>query len=154
MIDPAGIARILNRLPDSIRPLSTGLDHLGIAVRDLDATLPLYHDLLGLELLYTETIESDGVRVAVLEFGGGHLELLEPTSADSPVARFIEERGPGLHHIALSVRDCEVALSAVAEAGFSLIDTVPRLGAGGKLIGFIHPKSTGGVLLELCQPGS
>ncbi len=153
MIDPAGIARILDRLPDSIRPLSTGLDHLGIAVRDLDATIPLYHDLLGLELLYTETIESDGVRVAVLEFGGSHLELLEPTSPDSPVARFIEKRGPGLHHVALSVRDCEAALSAVAEAGFSLIDTVPRLGAGGKLIGFLHPKSTGGVLLELCQPG-
>ena len=93
------------------------------------------------------------MRVAVLEFGGSHLELLEPTSPDSPVARFIEKRGPGLHHVALSVRDCEAALSAVAEAGFSLIDTVPRLGAGGKLIGFLHPKSTGGVLLELCQPG-
>jgi len=154
VIDLARIAEILDRLPDSIRPLSSGLDHLGIAVRDLDATLPLYHDLLGLELLYTETVESDGVRVAVLEFGGGHLELLEAISANSPVARFIEKRGPGLHHIALRVLDCEAALSAVAEAGFSLIDTVPRLGAGGKLIGFLHPKSTGGVLLELCQPGA
>ena len=131
MIDLARIAEILDRLPDSIRPLSSGLDHLGIAVRDLDATLPLYHDLLGLELLYTETIESDGVRVAVLEFGGGHLELLEAISAGSPVARFIEKRGPGLHHVALRVLDCEAALSAVAEAGFDLIDTVPRLGAGG-----------------------
>lgn len=154
MIDRAKIATILDGLPESIRPLSSGLDHLGIAVRDLDATLPLYHDLLGLELLYTETVESDAVRVAVLEFGGGHLELLEPTSAESPVARFIEKRGPGLHHIALRVSDCEAALSAVAEAGFSLIDTVPRIGAGGKLIGFLHPKSTGGVLLELCQPGA
>ena len=153
MVDPAEIARILDRLPGSLRPLSTGLDHLGIAVRSIDTTLPLYHDLLGLELLYTETVESDGLRVAVLEFGDSHLELLEPTSADSPVARFIENRGPGLHHVALGVHDCGVALSAVAEAGFSLIDTVPRPGAGGKLIGFLHPKSTGGVLLELCQPG-
>jgi methylmalonyl-CoA/ethylmalonyl-CoA epimerase len=154
VIDPARIAAILDRLPASIRPLSSGLDHLGIAVRDLDLILPFYRDLLGLELLYTETIESDGVRVAVLEFGGGHLELLEPTSADSPVARFIEKRGPGLHHVALRVSDCEAALSAAADTGFSLIDTVPRIGAGGKLIGFLHPKSTGGVLLELCQPGA
>ena len=154
MVDPAEIARILDRLPDSIRPLSTGLDHLGIAVRDLEAALPLYRDLLGLELLYTETVESDGLRVAVLELGGSHLELLEATTADSPVSRLIERRGPGLHHIALGVRDCAAALSAVADSGFGLIDTVPRPGAGGKLVGFIHPKSTGGVLLELCQPGA
>jgi len=153
LFNPEKIAEILDRLPASIRPLSTGLDHLGVAVRELDATLPLYSDLLGLELLYTETVESDGVRVAVLEFGGGHLELLEPTGPDSPVARFIEKRGPGLHHIALRVQDCRTALNAVAEAGFTLIDREPRIGAGGKLIGFIHPKATGGVLLELCQPG-
>ena len=152
MLDPTKIASILASLPEGVRPLSTGLDHLGVAVRDLDATLPLYHDMLGLELLYTETVESDKVRVAVLEFGGGHLELLEPTSDDSPVARFIEKRGPGLHHVALRVADCGTALRAVAEAGFTLIDQEPRTGAGGKQIGFIHPKSTGGVLLELCQP--
>ena len=114
----------------------------------------MYHDLLGLDLLYTETVESDGVRVAVLEFGGGHLELLEPTGPESPVARFIEKRGPGLHHVALRVSDCGTALQAVADAGFELIDREPRIGAGGKLIGFLHPRSTGGVLLELCQPGS
>jgi methylmalonyl-CoA epimerase len=154
MIDPAKISAILEALPEEIRPLSTGLDHLGVAVESLDATLPLYHDMLGLELLYTETVESDRVKVAVLEFGGGHLELLEPTDPDSPVAKFIEKRGPGLHHVALRVKDCGSALEAVAEAGFRLIDQTPRVGAGGKLIGFIHPKSTGGVLLELCQPGS
>ena len=154
MIDPAKISSILEALPEEIRPLSTGLDHLGVAVESLDATLPLYHDMLGLELLYTETVESDRVKVAVLEFGGGHLELLEPTDPDSPVAKFIEKRGPGLHHVALRVKDCGSALEAVAEAGFRLIDRTPRVGAGGKLIGFIHPKSTGGVLLELCQPGS
>lgn len=154
MIDPDRIADILEGLPEALLPLSSGLDHLGVAVRDLDSTLPLYHELLGLELLYTETIESDGVRVAVLEFGGGHLELLEPTGPDSPVARFIEKRGPGLHHVALRVVDCGTALQAVADAGFDLIDREPRIGAGGKLIGFLHPRSTGGVLLELCQPGS
>lgn len=154
MIDPGRIQEILDALPEAVRPLSSGLDHLGVAVRDLGATLPLYHDLLGLELLYTETVESDGVKVAVLEFGSGHLELLEPTGPDSPVARFIEKRGPGLHHVALRVNDCGTALRAVAEAGFELIDHEPRTGAGGKRIGFVHPRSTGGVLLELCQPGS
>mgnify|MGYP001818981724 CR=1 FL=1 len=154
MFDPAKIEEILSALPDAVRPLSSGLDHLGVAVKDLDATLPLYHQMLGLELLYEETVESDKVRVAVLEFGGGHLELLEPTSEDSPVAKFIEKRGAGLHHVALRVSDCATALKAVGEAGFQLIDQVPRNGAGGKQIGFVHPKSTGGVLLELCQPGS
>lgn len=153
MFDPHKIAEILDRLPASVRPLSSGLDHLGVAVRDLDTSLPLYRDLMGLDLLYTETVESDGVRVAVLDFGGGHLELLEPTGPDSPVARFIEKRGPGLHHVALRVNDCRTALNAVREAGFELIDREPRDGAGGKLIAFIHPRATGGVLLELCQPG-
>ncbi len=151
MIDISKISEIVEQLPDWTRPLSSGLDHLGVAIRDLDAALPLYHDLLGLKLLSTETIESDQVRVAVLEFGSGHLELLEPTSPDSPVARFIEKRGPGLHHVALRVNDCEIALKALQEAGVTLIDSKPRIGAGGKLIGFVHPKSTGGVLLELCQ---
>lgn len=154
MFDPAKIEEILASLPDAVRPLSSGLDHLGVAVKDLDATLPLYSQMLGLKLLYTETVESDRVRVAVMEFGGGHLELLEPTSEDSPVAKFIEKRGAGLHHVALRVNDCSLALKAVRDAGFTLIDRVPRTGAGGKQIGFIHPKSTGGVLLELCQPGS
>jgi len=154
MFDPAKIEEVLASLPDAVRPLSSGLDHLGVAVEDLDATLPLYSQMLGLELLYTETVESDKVRVAVMEFGGGHLELLEPTSEDSPVAKFIAKRGAGLHHVALRVNDCSLALQAVCDAGFTLIDRVPRTGAGGKQIGFIHPKSTGGVLLELCQPGS
>lgn len=154
MFDATKINEVLESLPPEIRPLSTGLDHLGVAVKDLDATLLLYQQMLGLKLLYTETVERDKVRVAVLEFGGGHLELLEPTSDDSPVARFIEKRGPGLHHVALRVKDCGMALKAVADAGFALIDTEPRIGAGGKVIGFIHPRATGGVLLELCQPNT
>jgi len=151
VIDISKISEIVEQLPDWVRPLSSGLDHLGLAVKDLDAALPFYRDLLGLEHLSTETIASDQVRVAVLEFGGGHLELLEPTSPDSPVARFIEKRGPGLHHVALRVNDCEIALKALQDAGVTLIDSKPRIGAGGKIIGFVHPKSTGGVLLELSQ---
>jgi methylmalonyl-CoA epimerase len=154
MIDSGRIEEVLAALPESVRPLSSGLDHLGVAVPDLESTLPLYRDMLGLELLYTEEVESDRVKVAVLAFGSGHLELLEPTSEDSPVARFIEKRGPGLHHVALRVNDCGTALQAVADAGFELVDDTPRPGAGGKRIGFVHPRSTGGVLLELCQRAS
>ena len=151
MLDMQKVQQVLDDLPEEIRPLTTGLDHLGVAVRSLDETVPLYRDLLGLELLYQEEVASDGVKVAVFEFGGGHLELLEPTSPDSPVAKFIDKRGPGLHHVALRATDCARALGALSEAGVQLIDTTPRPGAGGKNIGFVHPKATGGVLLELCE---
>jgi methylmalonyl-CoA epimerase len=149
--DAAAIEAALAMLPDELRPLSRGLDHLGVAVPSLDGALRLYRDLLGLELLEMETVESDGVRVAILDLGGGHLELLEPTGPDSPVARFLEKRGPGMHHLALAVSDCAAALRTFAEAGVEMLDAVPRPGAGGKLIGFCHPKATGGLLLELCQ---
>jgi methylmalonyl-CoA epimerase len=151
MPDPARIESVLADLPDELKPLSHGLDHLGVAVPSLEEALRLYRDLLGLELLEMETVESDGVRVAILELGGGHLELLEPTGPDSPVAKFLQKRGPGIHHLALSVSDCATALQAFAEAGVQMLDDTPRPGAGGKLIGFCHPKSTGGMLLELCQ---
>jgi methylmalonyl-CoA epimerase len=150
-IDLQKVQQVLNALPESVRPLATGLDHLGVAVNSLDDTVPLYRDVLGLPLLYLEEVKSDGVKVAVFELGGGHLELLEPTGPDSPVAKFLEKRGPGLHHIALRARDCAKALDALAAAGIQLIDTTPRPGAGGKMIGFVHPKATGGVLLELCE---
>lgn len=140
----------LDKVPESLRPLSKGLDHLGVAVEDLEAGVRFYHELLGLPLLYREEVESDLVRVAVLDLGFGHLELLEPTGEESPVAKFLAKRGPGIHHVALAVQDCQVALQAVADAGLRLIDRSPRPGAGGKQIGFLHPKSTGGVLLELC----
>jgi methylmalonyl-CoA/ethylmalonyl-CoA epimerase len=122
-----------------------------VAVRSLSDGLVLYRDLLGLPLLYEEVVESDGVHVAVLDLGHGHLELLEPTSDDSPIAAFLERRGEGLHHLALGVRDCASALEICGRAGIRCIDHHPRPGAGGKSIGFLHPKSTGGVLLELCQ---
>lgn len=144
------IQEALAQVPEALKPLSKGLDHLGVAVEDLDASLRFYHELLGLPLLFHETVESDQVRVAVLDLGYGHLELLEPTGDESPVARFLAKRGPGIHHVALAVQDCAAALKAVDAAGLQLIDREPRPGAGGKQIGFLHPKSTGGVLLELC----
>jgi len=153
MLDPAKIRESLDGLPESIRALSTGLDHLGVAVPSLEEGLLLYRDLLGLEHLYDETVESDGVRVAVLSLGSGHLELLEPTGPDSPIAKFLEKRGPGIHHVALRVNDCATALGALKRSGVRTIDDAPRPGAGGKQIAFVHPKATGGVLLELCQPG-
>jgi methylmalonyl-CoA/ethylmalonyl-CoA epimerase len=146
------IAELLASLPADILPLSSGLDHIGVAVESLEEGLALYRDLLGLKFLYEESIESDGVRVAVLELGGGHLELLEPTGPDTPVGRYVAKRGSGIHHVALRVKNCARALEAVAAAGYQLIDNTPRPGAGGKQIGFVHPKATGGVLLELCQP--
>ena len=149
-LDPRGIEAALAAVPKSLWPLSKGLDHLGVAVESLEDSLRLYHELLGLPLLYTEEVESDGVRAAVLDLGFGHLELLEATGPESPIARFLEKRGPGIHHVALAVDDCAVALRAAADAGLRLIDETPRPGAGGKNIGFVHPKSTGGVLLELC----
>jgi len=151
MPDAAAIESALASLPAELKPLGRGLDHLGVAVPSLEEALRLYRDLLGLELLEMETVESDGVKVAILELGGEHLELLEPTGPESPVAKFLEKRGPGLHHMALAVTDCAAALNAFAEAGVMMLDTSPRTGAGGKLIGFCHPKSTGGLLLELCQ---
>jgi methylmalonyl-CoA/ethylmalonyl-CoA epimerase len=152
-MNPTTIAEVLAKLPDHVKPLSTGLDHIGLAVESLQDSLPLYRDLLGLTLLYTETVESDGVKVAVLELNGGHLELLEPTGTDTPVGRFLTKRGSGIHHVALRVNDCATALTALRDAGYRMLDETPRPGAGGKRIGFVHPRSTGGVLLELCQPG-
>jgi len=148
---PELLRKAILGLPPEARPLCDGLDHLGVAVRSLEDTLPLYRDLLELPLLGTETIERDAVRVAILDLKGAHLELLEPTSDESPVAKFLSKRGPGLHHVALRVKDCAAAVRALRDAGVSMIDETPRSGASNKLIAFCHPRSTGGVLLELCQ---
>ncbi len=150
-LDPTRVASVLEKLPPHLRPLCRGLDHLGVAVENLDEALRLYRDLLGLPLLEIEEIESDGLRAAILELGSSHLELLEPTGEDGPVAAFLRKRGGGLHHLALSVEDCAAAVEAFQQAGVRMIDERPRPGAGGKLIAFCHPKSTGGVLVELCQ---
>jgi methylmalonyl-CoA/ethylmalonyl-CoA epimerase len=131
--------------------LGKRLDHIGIAVRAISDALPLYRDVLGLQLKTVEEVHEQGVRVALLALGGTHLELLEPTGPDTPVGRFIAGRGEGIHHLSIAVPDIGAALEAARAAGLRLIDERPRTGAGGRLIAFLHPKSTGGVLMELSQ---
>lgn len=127
------------------------IDHIGIAVQSLKAVLPFYTEMLQLELLGIEEVVSQNVKVAFLKLGESKLELLEPTSADSPIARFIEKRGEGIHHVALGVSTIEERIQEMQEKGISMIDAAPRLGAAGAHIAFIHPKSTHGVLYELCE---
>jgi methylmalonyl-CoA epimerase len=127
------------------------LDHIGIAVGDLGQALAFYRDALGLEVEPPEEVHSQGVRARVVPVGEATIELLEPTSPDSPIARFIEKRGPGLHHVTLRVDDLRDVLARLQERGIRLIDEQPRVGAEGALIAFVHPASTHGVLVELKQ---
>jgi len=127
------------------------IEHLGIATRAIDEALEFWRDTLGLEVLETEEVAEQKVRVAMLPLGESRVELLEPTSEDSPIAKFLEKRGPGIHHIAVRVEDIRAALAILKERGARLIDETPRVGAGGCLVAFIHPSSAGGVLLELVE---
>ena len=127
------------------------LDHIGIATRQLDEALAVWRDALGLQVDSTEEVTEQGVRVAMLAVGDTHIELLEPLALDSPVGKFLEKRGPGIHHLAVSVKDIRASLAALKEKGTRLIDETPRRGAGGCLVAFIHPASANGVLLELVQ---
>jgi methylmalonyl-CoA epimerase len=127
------------------------IDHIGIAVSSLQESLSFWETSLGIELHGIEEVAEQHVRTAFLPVGGTEIELLEPTRPDSSVARFIEKRGEGLHHIAIRVDDIEAALAELKAKGVQLIDESPRSGAGGTRIAFVHPKSTHGVLLELCE---
>lgn len=127
------------------------VDHIGIAVKDLEEALKLYRDILQLEVTGVEEVPDQKVKVAFIPVGESKVELLEPTTDDSPVAKFIAKRGEGIHHITFRVDNLVKALEEAKAAGIRLIDETPRLGAGGAKIAFLHPKSTGGVLLELCQ---
>lgn len=133
------------------------LDHVGIAVTDLDAAVELYAGLLGLELERVEEIPREKVRVAFLKVARnssvGHVELLEPLDEDCNIARFIAKKGPGLHHVAFAADDMGQALASCREAGMRLINEEPLVGAGGKQVVFLHPKSTGSVLVEICSGG-
>jgi methylmalonyl-CoA epimerase len=127
------------------------IDHIGIAAKDMQESLRFYTEKLGMTTTDFETIEDQAVRVGFLPLGEGELELLESTTPDGPVAKFIEAKGEGIQHIALRVDDLEEALRELKEKGVRLIDETPRVGAGGARIAFIHPKETRGVLLELCE---
>jgi methylmalonyl-CoA/ethylmalonyl-CoA epimerase len=140
-------------LPPGVR---AHVDHVGIAVANLEAALRLWGDLLGLEVERIETVPTEQVRVAMLKLDGagghGHLELLAPTGPDGAIARHLARHGPGLHHVAVAVADLAGVMAACAAAGLVLLDAVPRRGAAGRPVAFVHPKSAGGVLLELCGP--
>ena len=123
--------------------------HVGVAVPDLDVALAFYRDVLGLEAHEPEV--ADGATIVALPFGDAEVELLAPLQPDSPIARFLTRRGPGIHHICYRVADLDAALRACRDAGYRLIDEVPRLGAGGRRIAFVHPGATAGILLELTE---
>jgi methylmalonyl-CoA epimerase len=127
------------------------LDHIGIAVGDLGQALAFYRDALGLEVEPPEEVPSQRVRAHFVPVGNATIELLEPTSPESPIAKFIEKRGPGVHHVTLRVDDLRAVLERLKERGIRLIDDEPRPGAEGALIAFVHPASTHGVLVELKQ---
>ena len=128
------------------------IDHIGVAVEDLDEAVALYRDRLGMREQHRETVEEQGVEAVLLEIGEGHIELLRPLSAESAVGRFLERSGAGMHHVAYQTDDIDSALAGVRQAGLRLIDEEPRIGIRGSRVAFLHPKSTGGVLTELVQP--
>ena len=127
------------------------INHLGIATKGINEALKFWENALGLENVHTETVEDQKVRVAMLPLGESRIELLEPTSEDSPISKFLEKRGGGIHHIAVEVENIEEALAKLKRGGARLIDEKPRIGAEGCLVAFVHPSSANGVLLELVQ---
>jgi methylmalonyl-CoA epimerase len=132
----------------------SAIDHVGVAVEDLDAALALYTGSLGMPLVHRETVTEQGVEAALLDVGDGHVELLQPLGPETAVGRFLARRGPGLHHVAYRVADVEHTLEQLAQAGMRLIDEHPRTGIRGSRVAFVHPACTGGVLTEIVQPAS
>lgn len=128
------------------------IDHVGIAVEDIDTALPVYRDSLGLPLVHRETVAEQGVDAALLDVGESHVELLQPLTPESAIGKFISQHGPGLHHVAYRVGDIDRTLSELREAGMRLIDERPRTGIRGSRIAFVHPGSAAGVLTEIVQP--
>ena len=128
------------------------IDHVGIAVEDLDAAIALYERDYAMALVHRETVTDQGVEAVLLDVGENHVELLAPLAADTPVGKFLARKGPGLHHVAYQVADIEAALDQLKAAGLELIDATPRTGIRGSRVAFLHPRSTGGVLTELVEP--
>jgi methylmalonyl-CoA/ethylmalonyl-CoA epimerase len=128
------------------------IDHIGVAVEDLDAALELYAGVLKMPVVHRETVTEQGVEAILLDVGENHVELLAPLGPDTPVGKFLAKKGPGLHHVAYQVADIEATLSALQAAGTRLIDEAPRIGIRSSRVAFVHPASTGGVLTEIVQP--
>jgi len=128
------------------------IDHIGVAVEDIDSAIELYGGGFGMELAHRETVESQGVEAVLLDVGDGHVELLAPLGPDTPVGKFLAKNGPGLHHVAYAVDDIDSALARIAAAGIELIDSEPRVGIRDSRVAFLHPRSTGGVLTEIVEP--
>jgi methylmalonyl-CoA/ethylmalonyl-CoA epimerase len=130
------------------------IDHIGVAVEDIDAAIALYEQSFEMELAHRETIESQGVEAVLLDVGDGHVELLRPLGEETAVGKFLARKGPGLHHVAYAVEDIDTTLKQVAAAGIELIDTEARAGIRDSRVAFLHPRSTGGVLTEIVEPAS
>ncbi len=128
------------------------IDHVGVAVEDIDAALKLYSDSLAMPLVHRETVSEQGVDAALLDVGDGHVELLQPLGPETAVGKFLAKRGPGLHHVAYRVADIDAELGRLTAAGIRLIDEQPRSGIRGSRVAFVHPASTGGVLTEIVEP--
>ena len=130
----------------------TRIDHIGVAVDEIEPAIELYRDSLELGVAHREVVEEQGVEAVLLDVGENHVELLAPLGADTPVGKFLARQGPGLHHVAYQVTDIDAALAQCREAGLRLIDEEPRTGIRGSRVAFLHPRSTGGVLTEIVQP--
>ena len=130
------------------------IDHVGVAVEEIDAALATYRDLFELEVAHREVVLEQGVEAALLDVGENHVELLAPLAPDTPVGKFIAKRGPGMHHVAYQVSDIDSTLATLSQAGLRLIDKQPRSGIGCSRVAFLHPKAMGGVLVELVQPAT
>ncbi len=128
------------------------IDHIGVATDDLDASLALYGDSMKMPVSHREKVEEQGVEAVLLDVGDCHVELLAPLGPDTPVGKFLERKGPGLHHVAYRVQDIDATLAELADAGLELIDSEPRTGIRQSRVAFLHPRSTGGVLTEIVEP--
>ena len=128
------------------------IDHIGVAVEDLDAAIELYRGPFDMPEQHRETVEEQGVEAVLLDVGDGHVELLRPLASDTAVGKFLEKRGPGLHHVAYAVDDIDDVLGKLKDAGVELIDSEPRVGIRKSRVAFLHPRSTGGVLTEIVEP--
>lgn len=132
----------------------TRIDHIGVAVQDVEASLALYRDALAMDVAHREIVEDQGVEAVLLDVGENHVELLAPLGEETPVGKFLAKKGPGLHHVAYQVADIDATLAQLRQAGLPLIDEQARVGIRGSRVAFLHPKGTGGVLTEIVEPAA